>query len=148
MAINDGYVAYNSQISNSLVTSTIVGQTSRRHYSYQGQRHCHDIKEVRKLDEWDELKVMQHLTPDLHNVDPSNHCAPALDYFSDEREAMYDFIVMPIYRKFDNPSFYSIGKVIDFVHQTLEVRPVLVRREHILLQLGYSRAYNICTTET
>ncbi len=35
---------------------------------------------------------MQHLTPDLHNVDPpSNHCAPALDYFSDEREAMYDF---------------------------------------------------------
>jgi len=53
-------------------------------------------------------------------VDPTNHCAPALDHFSDERDVTHDFIVMPLYRSFDDPDFYAVGEAIEFVKQTLE----------------------------
>lgn len=64
---------------------------------------------------------MQHLSPNLNNLDPTNHCAPALDYFSDDRDTTCNFIVMPLYRDFDDPEFYAVGEVIEFIRQTMEV---------------------------
>lgn len=46
---------------------------------------------------------------------------PILDSFKiEDDEALY--ITMPILREFDDPPFYFVGEVIDFVQQTLEVR--------------------------
>lgn len=54
--------------------------------------------------------------------DPMNHCVPTIDVFRDESEPMYDFMVMPLLRSFDDPEFFNVGEVVDFVHQTIEVR--------------------------
>lgn len=54
--------------------------------------------------------------------DPANHCTPILDSFEDQEDSNAAYIVMPLYRKFDDPPFYYVEEVVDFIRQTLEVR--------------------------
>ncbi len=103
------------------------------------------IKEVRRITKGREREIMHTLTTDPLHLDPKNHCAPLLDYFSDERESEHEFIVMPLYRKFDDPPFYAVGEVIDFVQQTLEVRSEISYVQALSHKL---RDYNTCTTIT
>ena len=44
-----------------------------------------------------------------------------LDAFHDDEDDYYDYIVLPLLRKFDDPPFTSVLDVLDFVQQTLEV---------------------------
>jgi hypothetical protein len=53
--------------------------------------------------------------------DPTNHCVPILDSFSDPVFPRVDYIVMPALRPFNDPEFCFIGEVVDFVTQLLEV---------------------------
>lgn len=55
--------------------------------------------------------------------DPANHCVPVLDVIVDDAENI-GYIVMPLLRRYDNPPFATIGEVMDFVGQTLEVSAV------------------------
>ena len=52
-----------------------------------------------------------------------NHCVPILDYFFVEREDddVTHYIVMPVLRNLDDPPFYAVAEVFEFVRQTLEV---------------------------
>ncbi|KAL5531073.1 hypothetical protein ACEPAG_3949 [Sanghuangporus baumii] len=53
--------------------------------------------------------------------DPMNHCVPIYDCFPNTRNARGGFfIVMPLLRAFNEPSFAYVDEVVDFVRQTLE----------------------------
>ncbi|KLO13857.1 hypothetical protein SCHPADRAFT_940067 [Schizopora paradoxa] len=80
--------------------------------------------------------VLHHLnTP----RDPRNHCVPILDSFEiDDDDSIY--IVMPLLRDFDEPNFYSVREVIDFVHQTLEGTKFM--HDHLVAHRDLS-TYNI-----
>ena len=54
--------------------------------------------------------------------DPANHSIPILDTFTDHADETITYIVMPFLRLSDNPPFETVGEVIDFVDQVLEVR--------------------------
>ena len=51
-----------------------------------------------------------------------NHCVPIFEIFEDETDGTIEFIVMPLLRRFDSPSFDTVDEVIDFMRQTLKVR--------------------------
>ena len=53
--------------------------------------------------------------------DPRNHCVPILDCFTDEALPNLMFLVMPLLRQFDDPPFFAVDEVLDFMRQTLEV---------------------------
>lgn len=57
--------------------------------------------------------------------DARNHCVPILDYIEGDEGENISFLVMPLLRKFDDPPFYFVEEIVDFVRQTLEVREFL-----------------------
>ena len=77
-----------------------------------------------------EVRITSRLgSADCRN-DPRNHCVPVLSVFSDDRDPWYRYIVMPVFRPFNEPNFTTFGEVIDFVNQTLEVSIFLFRSSH------------------
>ena len=54
--------------------------------------------------------------------DPTNHSVPILDTFEDSVNKSISYLVMPLLRLTDNPSFEVVGGVLDFTDQILEVR--------------------------
>ncbi|KLO08592.1 hypothetical protein SCHPADRAFT_908516 [Schizopora paradoxa] len=74
------------------------------------------IKRVPEGDDGTEFEIAKFFTT---LRDPRNHCVPILDSFEIEGdEAIY--MVMPLLRDFNDPPFYAVKDVVDFVHQTLE----------------------------
>lgn len=53
--------------------------------------------------------------------DPANHCIPILDIIKDESEQDREFLVMPVLRPFNQPPFFSVEEILEFVEQILEV---------------------------
>ncbi|KAF8879576.1 kinase-like domain-containing protein [Infundibulicybe gibba] len=49
-----------------------------------------------------------------------NHCVPILDSFTDPLSPEVEYIVMPFLRPFDDPDFWVVGEIIDFIGQMLE----------------------------
>lgn len=68
-----------------------------------------------------EQQIASFLTTEDKLQDPHNHVAPILDYFTDEIDGKLQYIVMPFLRPFDNPPFYAVIEVVDFMQQILEV---------------------------
>lgn len=54
--------------------------------------------------------------------DPANHTVSILDTFTDHEDESVSYMVMPYLRPSDNPPFETVGEVMDFVDQILEVR--------------------------
>jgi serine/threonine protein kinase len=81
----------------------------------------------------DEVAICRMLSsPELRN-DPHNHAVPVLDYFTKDDEPQHGFLVMPLLRKFDDPPFGTVGEVVDFVRQMLQVIQILgIRRDQPL----------------
>ncbi|OCB92166.1 hypothetical protein A7U60_g458 [Sanghuangporus baumii] len=52
--------------------------------------------------------------------DPRNHCVPIIDSFADASDEKIEFLVMPLLRRFDDPSYRAVNEVVDFLKQTLE----------------------------
>ncbi len=57
--------------------------------------------------------------------------------FSDPEDEGYEYLVLPVLRKFDDPPFYAVVEVLDFVRQTLEVICVLTDILEFLYELVY-----------
>ena len=53
--------------------------------------------------------------------DAANHSVPILDTFVDTADETISYLVMPFLRLFDQPPFESIGEILDFGDQVLEV---------------------------
>lgn len=84
-------------------------------------RRIVSLKTIRRNEK--ELDIALSLTtPNLldHSM---NHCIRILDTFVDPLEPDRYFIVMPYLCPYDDPPFGAVGEVVDFVRQTLEVRP-------------------------
>ena len=77
------------------------------------------IKPVRTGDEESQIAMM--LSAEPLRSDPRNHCVPVLDLFQDDEDPRISYMVMPLLRDMDKPSFEMIEEVLDFVDQILEV---------------------------
>jgi serine/threonine protein kinase len=75
------------------------------------------IKEVQTGDQESRLALTLSAVDD-----PANHSIPILDTFADHADETISYIVMPFLRLSDNPPFETVGEVIDFVDQVLDVR--------------------------
>ncbi|OCB90757.1 hypothetical protein A7U60_g2001 [Sanghuangporus baumii] len=73
------------------------------------------IKRIKKNS--DEKSIATYLSS---LKDPRNHCVPIIDSFPDETEDGIEFLVMPLLRMFNCPSFHSVNEVVGFIKQTLE----------------------------
>lgn len=69
-----------------------------------------------------EIEIGEMLSTRESLQDPLNHCVPILDHFSNPEEPNVDYIVMPLLLPFDNPAFYDISEIMNFMFQMLEVR--------------------------
>ncbi|KII93060.1 hypothetical protein PLICRDRAFT_101119 [Plicaturopsis crispa FD-325 SS-3] len=76
------------------------------------------IKRVERKSE--EVEIAKFLSSPTLRCNPLNHCIPILDVFPDPVKPGRTYIVMPILRPFDDPTFAYVGEVADFVGQTLE----------------------------
>lgn len=77
------------------------------------------IKKV--LAETREVTIARMLSEPENLRDPTNHCVPIFDYFIDEEEDDMGYLVMPVLRRFNDPPFFYVDEVVDFIKQTLEV---------------------------
>jgi serine/threonine protein kinase len=74
------------------------------------------IKQMRTNDEESRIALM------LSSFgDPANHSVPISDTFVDPTDENISYLVMPFLRLVDDPTFESIGEILDFVDQVLEV---------------------------
>ena len=53
--------------------------------------------------------------------DAANHSVPILDTFVDSTDESISYVVMPFLRLFNDPPFESIGEILDFADQILDV---------------------------
>lgn len=68
-----------------------------------------------------EVRIASLLTSERLLRDPRNHCVPLLDHFSDSKDPSHTFLCMPWLHKCDQPPFETVGDVVNFVDQVLEV---------------------------
>ncbi|GBE87973.1 hypothetical protein SCP_1201990 [Sparassis crispa] len=68
----------------------------------------------------DEIRIARFLSSPELLEHPTNHSVPVLHVLSDPLDNQFKLMVMPFLRPFNNPPFYAIGEVIDFIQQTLE----------------------------
>jgi hypothetical protein len=62
---------------------------------------------------------MRLLSADSKNT--RNHTVQVLDIFLDDVDSDLEFLVTPSLRPFNDPPFVTVGEMLDFVRQTLEV---------------------------
>jgi hypothetical protein len=74
------------------------------------------IKEVETGDMESRIAVMLSALDDT-----TNHSVPILDTFVDNADESISYVVMPFLRLSDNPPFETVGEVVDFTDQILEV---------------------------
>lgn len=74
------------------------------------------IKQVETNDEESRIALLLDSYGDV-----DNHAVPILDTFVDARDETISYLVMPFLRLLDDPPFESIGEILDFADQVLEV---------------------------
>jgi len=77
------------------------------------------IKRVETGDQEQRIAVL--LSSERLRGDPRNHSVDILDTFQDDKDEKISYIVMPFLRLMDNPPFETVGEVLDFADQILEV---------------------------
>lgn len=68
-----------------------------------------------------EAKIGQYFSSQDLRADSRNHCTPVLDVLDAPDDESHQIIVAPLLRPYDDPPFETIGEVLDFVGQILEV---------------------------
>ncbi len=67
-----------------------------------------------------EVEIGQYFSSGALSTHPRNHCIPIYDVLP-VADSDQDVIVMPVLRPFNQPKFESVGEVIAFIQQILEV---------------------------
>lgn len=70
----------------------------------------------------DEIPIARLLSRDSLKDDPTNHCVPVFEVLQDPIDNSKFIMVMKYLRPFNDPELRTIGEVVDFISQTLEVR--------------------------
>jgi hypothetical protein len=69
----------------------------------------------------EELRILQHFSTAPHKDDPTNHTIPCLDSFPIPDVEGGIFFVMPLLSEFNDPPFYDLSEIHDFLTQIFEV---------------------------
>ena len=79
--------------------------------------------------------------------DPRNHCVRVHEILSDPHDPRLGLMVMPFLRPCNNPEFATVGDVIEFVDQTLEVGvPTVESAPYVLIivqGLAFMHSHNV-----
>ena len=80
------------------------------------------------------IKATRNDTQEIHiarflseQQSSENHCVSVLDVLQDNLEPHTALLIMPYLRPFNDPEFLSIGEVMEFIQQTLEVQALCAR---------------------
>ncbi len=71
------------------------------------------------------LRIATYLSSPELRKDARNHCVPILEVLTDPEDSSISFLVMPLLRYIDQPEFDTVGCILDFVEQLLEVTLML-----------------------
>lgn len=77
------------------------------------------IKRVKTGD--NESSIAVHLDQESLRQNPRNHSIPVFDLFGDSEDPTISYMVMPFLSTADVPPFETVGEVVDFCEQLLEV---------------------------
>lgn len=77
------------------------------------------IKRVKTNDT--ESRIALYLSKATFREDPRNHNVPIIDYFEDLIDPSISYLVMPFLSSIDEPPFDTVGDVVEFCDQILEV---------------------------
>ncbi|KAG1792652.1 uncharacterized protein HD556DRAFT_1379030 [Suillus plorans] len=67
-----------------------------------------------------EIEIGRYFSTHPLSIDPANHCVPIYDVLEVPVDNHTVIIVMPLLRDIMNPSFDTVGEVVDCVHQLFE----------------------------
>ena len=81
------------------------------------------IKELERGAE--ETRIAQMLSTKELRTDTRNHSVPIIEVIDDPEDDTISYMVMPLLRAADSPSFQFVKEIIDFVDQILEVMGVV-----------------------
>ena len=68
-----------------------------------------------------EVEIGQHLMSERLAQDPRNHCVHILEALQDPLDPKKKIIVMPLLKLFNRPDFTTVGEVVAFMKQAIEV---------------------------
>lgn len=73
-----------------------------------------------------ESSIGVFLSSGENSRESTNHCIPILQVIQDESLPAFEFIVMPLLRPYNDPPFFDLEEVLDFMKQALEVMILLL----------------------
>lgn len=79
------------------------------------------LKAVDSEDHPFEVEIGRFLSSEELAQDSRNHCVPILDVLQDPVDSKKSIIVMPLLKTFYRPRFQTVGEVIAFFQQAIEV---------------------------
>ncbi len=91
------------------------------------------LKQVKKSLYPEEVTLHQYLLSEPLLSDPRNHTVPLLEVLDvpDDEDAV--LLVMPIFRECNNPAWTTVGEVVAFLAQVLEVSTMARYELHTFL---------------
>lgn len=78
------------------------------------------LKSVLQCDHPFEVDITRYLTSEPLRLDPMNHCVPILDVLRIPDEER-DIMIMPLLRRYSDPSFKTFGEAVECFRQLFEV---------------------------
>jgi hypothetical protein len=85
----------------------------------------------------EELEIVRHLSSEQYLADSTNHTVPCLDSFPMPGVERGVFYVMPLLRDYNDPPFYNLGEIHDFLVQIFEVQFLIIRTYRLLAECAF-----------
>ena len=70
-----------------------------------------------------EREIAEYFSTGPIAKDPRNHCVPIYEVLQAPDRPNENILVMPLLRRLNDPSFKTVGEVVDFMTQVFEVCP-------------------------
>ncbi|KAJ3517227.1 hypothetical protein NLJ89_g636 [Agrocybe chaxingu] len=102
------------------IPAKIGGNVRTRVWAVDGARVM--FKRVRLSEYPDEVEIAQTLSSEQYTSDPRNHSVPFLEVLEVPGLDDTRILVMPLLYPYNYPVFKTIGEVIDYLRQIIEVR--------------------------
>ncbi|KAH8107742.1 kinase-like domain-containing protein [Cristinia sonorae] len=67
-----------------------------------------------------EIEITRMFSEEPLRSHPKNHCVPVFEVLDSPHNADVSILVLPLLREFENPSFETVGEVIEFFRQIFE----------------------------
>ncbi|KAH9937748.1 kinase-like domain-containing protein [Amylocystis lapponica] len=78
------------------------------------------LKRTSRLTHPHEVEISQMFSSPELASEPRNHCVPVYDVIQTTDDENTSILVLPLLRGYNDPSLYTVGEVIEFLHQIFE----------------------------